>query len=227
MKDWQPTQRLGVTPVGVGCFLFVGIGRPSRLEPDAWKQARSVRQWGDGETRRSKGRKVRPVPTITAQSLPRVNIEYGGSMTQDNRDTLELSTFIRETLLQIVRGVEQARDSIKEIETNAEICPTGLHFKKGKSPAPFKPGRGFVQEVEFDVAITVSKGQSSDGTGEVGLNLGVPALQWLAGAKVEGNLAFERQQERSMVNRVTFRVPVLLPSEVYPWNEEEQGQESQ
>jgi hypothetical protein len=147
-----------------------------------------------------------------------------GSMTQDNRDTLELSAFIRETLLQIVQGVEQARDTVSQIETNVEICPTGLHFEKGKSPAPFKPGRGFVQEVEFDVAVTVTKGKSVEGTGEVGLNLGVPSLQWLAGAKAEGNLAFERQQERSKINRVTFRVPVLLPSDVHLWNEEERGQ---
>ncbi len=41
------------------------INRPSRLEPDEGKLSRPVRQWRDGETRRSEGRKVRPVPTIT------------------------------------------------------------------------------------------------------------------------------------------------------------------
>jgi len=41
------------------------IERPFRLEPDAVNIACPVRQWGDGETRQSKGWKVRPVPTIT------------------------------------------------------------------------------------------------------------------------------------------------------------------
>ena len=143
-------------------------------------------------------------------------------MTQNDQDSLELSAFIRETIVQIVQGVEQARSAVGGMETNAEICPTGLHFEKGLSPGPFKPGRGFVQEVEFDVAITVSRRKSGEGTGEISLNIGVPSLQWLAGAKAEGNLTVERQRERSEVNRVTFKVPVLLPSEPYPWNKEEE-----
>lgn len=152
-------------------------------------------------------------------------MKTGGSMTQDNQDSLELSAFIRETIAQIIQGVEQARSAIMEMETNAEVCPTGLHFEEGISPGPFKPGRGFVREVEFDVAITVGKTQSAEGTGEAGLSIGVPALQWLAGAQAGGNLALERQRQRSEVNRVTFKVPALLPSEPHPWNKE--GEESQ
>ena len=41
------------------------VRRPSRLEPVALNGARRVRQWRDGETRQSQGRKVRPVPTTT------------------------------------------------------------------------------------------------------------------------------------------------------------------
>lgn len=137
-------------------------------------------------------------------------------MGRDDKVTLELSAFIRETLVEIVRGVEQARDVFKEMETNAEICPTGLHFEKDKSPAPFKPGRGFIQDVVFDVAVTVSKGQSVEGTGKGSLSIGVPSLSWLAGAGAEANLALERQRERSEISHVTFKVPVLLPSEAYP-----------
>lgn len=144
------------------------------------------------------------------------------SMTRDGEEALELSTFIRETLVEIVKGVEQARDAVKEMETNAEICPTGLRFAKASPPSvPFKPGRGFVQEVEFDVAVTVSKEQSSEGTGKSGLSIGVPSIPWLGAVEAESNVALGRQRGRSEVSRVTFRVPVLLPSEVHPWNEEE------
>jgi hypothetical protein len=145
-----------------------------------------------------------------------------GQMTQDNKDTLALSAFIRETLVEIVRGVEQARRALEGVETNAEICPTGLHFAKGQAPAPFKPGRGFVQEVEFDVAITVNKVQSREGAGEASLKIGVPQLAWLGGAALMGDQRAKRQQERGKISRVTFRVPVLLPSEAYPWDEGQQ-----
>ncbi len=43
-------------------------GTTSCLEPCAGKLARTVRQWGDGETHWSEGRKVRPVPTTTGRA---------------------------------------------------------------------------------------------------------------------------------------------------------------
>ena len=145
-------------------------------------------------------------------------------MARNDEETLELSEFIREALVEIVQGVEKARADIEDLETNAEICPTGLRFEKGHSPGPFKSGRGFVQEVEFDVAITVSRGRAGGGTGKASLNIGVPALKWLAGAEAEGDLTLEGKQERSQVNRITFKVPLLLPSEVYLWDEETKEQ---
>jgi hypothetical protein len=138
-------------------------------------------------------------------------------MARDDNGTLELSAFIRETLVEIVRGVEQARDAIKKMETNAEICPTGLRFEKDKSPAPYKPGRGFIQEVLFDVAITVSKEHSAEGGGKGSLSIGVPSLPWLGGVGAEGDLTYEHQRGR----HVTFKVPVLLPSEAYPLDDSE------
>jgi hypothetical protein len=140
-------------------------------------------------------------------------------MHREETDTLELSAFIKETLVEIIQGVERARTALEDIDTGAEICPTGLHFK-GESPAPFKAGRGFVQEVEFDVAITVSKGESAGGTGGGHLSIGVPSLEWLGGAGIEGQLRREHQRERSEVSHVRFTVPVLLPSDVHPWTEE-------
>ena len=112
-------------------------------------------------------------------------------MNLDRQDTLELSEFISQTLVQIVKGVELARNELKSIDTNAEICPTGLKFEKGSSPAPFKPDRGFVQEVEFNVAVTVNKESATKGSGEINLSIGVPSITWLPGAKAGGDLVFE------------------------------------
>jgi hypothetical protein len=134
-------------------------------------------------------------------------------MSPDSQETLELSTFIHRTLLEIIKGVEDARDALQKMETNAEICPTDLSYEKGRPPGPYRRGRGFVQEVEFDVAITVSKGHSREGSGKGGLSIGVPSIPLLGEAGIEGEITSKRQRERSDISRVTFRIPVLLPSE--------------
>jgi len=139
-------------------------------------------------------------------------------MGKDDRHTMELSRFISETLVGIVQGVEKARGEVKSLPIDAEICPTGLFFR-GDSPAPFKPGRGFVQAVEFDVEVVVSTGQSGEVSAEGGLSVGVPALAWLSGGKLAGDLSGKRQRDRRRASRVTFTVPVLLPSEVHVWDE--------
>jgi hypothetical protein len=66
-----------------------------------------------------------------------------------NTTTVPLSDFISETLLEIIVGVEQARKAVDGMDTNAEVCPTGLRFERGRAPAPYRAGRGFVQEVAF------------------------------------------------------------------------------
>lgn len=45
------------------------------LEPSALKGARSVRQEGDGKTRRAKARKVQPVPTLTLREETRSQLD--------------------------------------------------------------------------------------------------------------------------------------------------------
>jgi len=130
-------------------------------------------------------------------------------VTKDQSSVLRLSQFISSTLEEIILGVEEARNRLRDLDTNAEVCPTGLHYA-GDSPGPFVPGRGFVQEVVFDVAITVSEEQVTSGAAKARFKIGVPA--WLAGAEGEVGGEHERQTGRSKISRVTFRVPVLLPS---------------
>lgn len=145
-------------------------------------------------------------------------------MAKDIADGLELSEFISLTLVEIVKGVEGARRRVAEIETNAEVCPTGLYYQRQSAPGPYKPGRGFVQEVAFDVAVTVSKGQSSAKAGEARLNISVPIVSaWLPGVEAGGQSETEHRDERSEVSRVTFRVPLLLPSELHEWEGNKRG----
>ena len=112
---------------------------------------------------------------------------------------MELKQFIRETLVQIVAGVKEAQDAVKD--TNAEISPTALHYSPEEgSRLVFKMGRGIVQFVEFDVAVSTTEAASAKGglgifVGEIGI-----------GAKGQVD------EQRAAVNRIKFSVPLLLPS---------------
>lgn len=79
---------------------------------------------------------------------------------------MKLSEFIEETLTEIVTGVESAQKNISR--TNAEIAPSGLaKFNNDQFPYPFKPGRGIVNMVEYDVAVETSDETSANEKGDV------------------------------------------------------------
>ncbi len=120
---------------------------------------------------------------------------------------LELKEFIQEALVQIVKGVKNAQEDIKE--TNAEISPTGLHFtKEGETRIIFKPGRGIVQTVEFDVAITTIK--DAEGRAQVGVPIGDTGL----------GIGGSKGKKEEYVNRIKFTVPILFTSTPYDWEKE-------
>ncbi|UCE59386.1 MAG: hypothetical protein JSU63_18330 [Phycisphaerales bacterium] len=112
---------------------------------------------------------------------------------------MRLSHFIAETLTEIVNGVRSAQDNVKE--TNAEISPSGLHkFSNDQFPGPFKPGRGIVNMVEYDVGVeTEGEGSAKAGVGVFLATIGI-------GTQVEG------KERTSAVHRIRFSVPLLLPS---------------
>lgn len=143
-------------------------------------------------------------------------------MSTDDTRSIPLKDFVSGTLVEIVKGVEEAREAMDSIDTNAEICPTGLYFVPGHPPGPFKPGRGFVQEVSFKVAVTVTQAQTTKGAGQAQLSLGVPALEWLGSVKTSVDADLARQLDKASVQHVEFKVPLLLPSELHVWHEKAQ-----
>ncbi|MFH1945555.1 MAG: hypothetical protein ABIK95_08020 [Acidobacteriota bacterium] len=118
----------------------------------------------------------------------------------------ELKEFVQETLFQIVSGVKQAQDKIKDV--GGEICPTGLHFTTIQEPRViYKPGFGIVQNIEFDIAVNTYKENKMQGSGGIAINV----INFGAGA--------HRKKSKEEINKVKFSVPVLLPSKYYNWNE--------
>lgn len=124
-----------------------------------------------------------------------------------DQELIELKKFVEETLVQIVKGVKASQDDIKNI--GGEICPTGLYFSGGsETRVIYKPGKGIVQTVEFDIALTVTKATALEGKAGIAIHI----------ASAGGETSLEKTREA--LNRVKFTVPVLLPSEFYDWGKE-------
>lgn len=123
-----------------------------------------------------------------------------------SRESLvELRDFVSQVLSEIVLGVSDAQEAIKQ--TSGEISPTGLRFSKPQGPpVVFKEGRGLVQQVEFDIAITTKRTTGAQAKAGIFVaqlfNLGAEA---------------DTSSEKEGINRIKFAVPVLLPSEFHDW----------
>lgn len=107
---------------------------------------------------------------------------------------MELDEFIKRTLEQILRGVEGAQEAAGQM--GAGINP---RMSSGAAGRFHRDTATQIQDVDFDVALTVSESSESD----AGLQVGVP---WIGGKVGSGS-----DHQRSAENRVRFTVPVLLP----------------
>lgn len=116
---------------------------------------------------------------------------------------MELADFVKEALVQIVRGIEEA---IAETEkTTAHINPRNIRVSTsdagpyGCVTSQTKHLRP-VEAIDFDVAVTVSKATSANDTGHIGV--------------VSTN--FDTQpsvaSRTDSISRLRFRVPVALPA---------------
>src|SRR5690554_1502948 len=107
---------------------------------------------------------------------------------------MELDEFVHTTLRQIMEGVQAAQRTA--VDLGATVNPRHgagtfgtFHAKSGT----------YVQNVEFDVALTVDEGRESGAALRVG-------VAWI-GAGVESG----SDRRSSTANRVRFTVPLLLP----------------
>ena len=119
---------------------------------------------------------------------------------------MELKTFIKETLTQIVEGVKEAQEGTKE--TGAKINPTFDKGQKGEGLKGDAAKHGLtvvgdrahpIQMMEFDVKLTVDeRADKKEGIGVsvVGIKLGSDG---------------EKSSETSSSSRIKFVVPIVLP----------------
>jgi hypothetical protein len=105
---------------------------------------------------------------------------------------MELHEFISNSLMEIMAGITSAKEKYdSRLSGNGVICPTwgGPDDQRNR-----------MQEVNFDVAVTVS--QKTEGGGGGGIK--VVALD------ISGKV--NHATENSTVSRISFSVPVLPPT---------------
>jgi hypothetical protein len=140
---------------------------------------------------------------------------------------MDLKEFIRETLLQIVGGVEEAQNdarrgrAIFNPHLKMKIEPsqpgsadttlrTDLENLKGSGLLAMG-GDGVADIIEFDVAVTVEGENTKDTGKKEGGSAGAKLHIFSASIDASTAKASKERNARSDVTRVKFRVPVMLP----------------
>ncbi len=118
----------------------------------------------------------------------------------DNQtENIDLEEFVSEVLTQLISGIKKAQSHAKE--NGATVNPSNivrnvkgdLVFDNSMSRSPI------IQEIEFDVAVTVSSGGGLKG----GMGLFIP----VAGIGYQAN----KETGNSTVSRIRFKIPIVPP----------------
>lgn len=111
---------------------------------------------------------------------------------------MKLDDFVAETLNQIIKGVIVAQNF--GLRHDANVNPASARFHSATQGQTFCQNTGVpLQNVEFDVAVTVSEGQSkSEGDTSVG--------------SISVSAANVSNLQNSSISRIRFSVPVRLPT---------------
>lgn len=116
---------------------------------------------------------------------------------------MDISEFIKETIREVSNGVYQA--SIDCSQLGIIVNPTITVGENGEYFIPRKPSSAAmqrrVQKIDFDIAVEVA--ESEEASGEGGLSVRV--------FTAKGNLS--TKTTNSTVNRVSFSVPICLPTQ--------------
>ncbi|KKK69553.1 hypothetical protein LCGC14_2932880 [marine sediment metagenome] len=111
---------------------------------------------------------------------------------------MELREFVKETLVQIIKGIEDAQSETKK--TGAVISPSrGKLAPDTQDKVLLSKSGGILEGVAFDVAVTASDTSEKGG--------GVGIFVWAVGAGVKG----KSEIPNAAVSRIQFNVPVILP----------------
>lgn len=111
---------------------------------------------------------------------------------------MELQEFVKETLLQITKGVKEAQEAT--IEYGAVINPSCYASGEEYNHAVIKNRKYPIQDVEFEVALTATTGEGNKSG--IGVAFGAFAIG--------GNKSTE--EKNISVTNIKFSIPAVFPS---------------
>eukprot|EP00752_Nemacystus_decipiens_P017586 g15759.t1 len=113
---------------------------------------------------------------------------------------MQLQQFVRETLVQVIRGIQEAAEDVG-IPAKAEtLVPiVGYAFSRGANVREIST----LQDIEFDVAVVASESNSKSDGGGGGISV--------VGLQIGGRTEAEKARATETTSRVRFSVPVQLP----------------
>ena len=119
---------------------------------------------------------------------------------------MELKYFIKETLVQIAEGIEEADKALNAFGTSrAIINPKDVTPTRGNDPTHYgdmnmdSKQHGAVQSIDFDVSVHANEGAEASGKG--GISVGS------IGFGVKGSTT----EYKSSESRIKFKIPMFFP----------------
>jgi hypothetical protein len=103
---------------------------------------------------------------------------------------MELKEFVRDTLLEVLQGINEAQLAIEVGKAKGIINPIWKHVDKLYE---------HIQDINFDIAVTASDKASGSSGGGIKV----------VAADLSGKVS--KEKEKSSVSRISFKVPVVPP----------------
>lgn len=112
---------------------------------------------------------------------------------------MKLDKYVEETIKQVISGIGAAKEYGDR--NNAQVNPASATCHSKNSTVIFCSETGvLIQEIEFDIAVSVSEGNSTSDAPEI----------TVGSSTMSGN-AQTTEKTNSSTNRIKFTIPVLLP----------------
>lgn len=122
-------------------------------------------------------------------------------------NTLNLSEFVSNTIVEIAKGVEQAKIDLKEYD----VLINPATDSEGKVKTNSTNYVRLVQDVEFDLSVTINQDEKqteeSDKSGASKIQV-VSIINFSLGGSMSNKKSEEIQNSHSAINRIKFIVPV-------------------
>lgn len=116
-----------------------------------------------------------------------------------HKNIMQLDDFISQALIQIIKGVENAQNEVKD--TGAIINPVGLFVTKDNRGKTIESSFKYsIQNIEFDIIVTAQEQDKS--------KAGLGVFFGEVGIGVQGQV----DDTNTQTNKIKFSVPLCLPS---------------